>query len=121
VILETSSAAPQGLYLSAYWVILVVLYLTRATLSWRHAFPWLVTIGLAELWVIAFEVFVTFVNEGGMKVDSGFLLAQVLRVLLALAFGMIASRRLRHHDFLEQPQGASLVGRTVTSPPAVGS
>src|SRR5690349_2126210 len=43
LILETHSAAPSGMYFCAYWVICVVLRLTRSTLSWRHAFPWMVT------------------------------------------------------------------------------
>jgi hypothetical protein len=103
LVLETHSAAPAGLYLCAYWVIAVVLYLTRGTLSWRHAFPWLVTFAVAELWVIGFESFVIAVGEGQMPFDWVRLLTQAARVAVAVLFGMLVSRRLRTADLDEEP------------------
>jgi hypothetical protein len=108
MIVETHSAAPAGLYVCAYWVIAVVLYLTRSTLSWRHAFPWVVTFAVGELWVVGFESFVTAVNAGGQPtsaplafVDWSRLALGGTRVIIAVALGMLISQRLRTIDFEE--------------------
>lgn len=89
LILETHSAAPAGLYICAYWVIAVVLRLTRTTLSWRHGFPWMVTFFVTEIWVISFETFVVAVSEGGFHFGFGYALAQIVRLLASTAFGML--------------------------------
>lgn len=94
LVLETHSAAPAGMYIAAYWVICVALRLTRSTLSWRHAFPWLVTFIVAEAWVILFETFVMSVSEGQLRLSFGYVVAQLVRLAVAAFFGMLLSHRL---------------------------
>ncbi len=105
IILETHSAAPAGLYVCAYWVIATVLYFTRFTLSWRHIFPWVVTFFLGEIWVVGFETFVGAVNEGGYQFDWKFVLAQIARVLAAVALGLLLSHRVRLSGVAEEVAG----------------
>lgn len=94
LILETHSAAPAGMYIAAYWVVCVALRLTRSTLSWRHAFPWLVTFLVAEAWVILFETFVMAVSEGQLQLSFGYVLSQLVRLAVSAFFGMLLSHRL---------------------------
>ncbi len=94
LILETHSAAPAGLYICAYWIIAVVLHLTRSTLSWRHIFPWLVTLALSELWVMIFESFVSGVNEGAVRFDPMHLAKQGLRLLTSTLAGLLMAKRI---------------------------
>jgi hypothetical protein len=94
LLLETHSAAPAGLYLCAFWVIAVVLHLTRSTLSWRHVFPWLVTLAASELWVMIFESFVSGVSEGSLRFDAVHLARQGLRLFTSTFAGLILARRI---------------------------
>lgn len=102
VILETHSPAPAGMYACAYWVTLCVLQLTKATLSWRHIFPWVVTYLLAEVWVIGFETFVGAVYESGYQFDGKFLSGQIARVLASMLIGLILSHRFRALGLAEE-------------------
>jgi len=102
LILETHSAAPAGLYICAYWVILVALYLTRGTLSWRHAFPWLVTFVLSELWVIGFETFVLTVDAGLSPLAPHYLITQAVRLVLAVGIGLWLSQRFMATGIAEE-------------------
>lgn len=92
LILETHSAAPAGLYLCVYWVIAVVLHLTRSTLSWRHIFPWLVTFAASELWVMVFESFVSIMRDGTVHFDPMYLARQGLRMLTSTLVGLVMAR-----------------------------
>lgn len=93
LILETHSAAPAGMYMAAYWVIMAALWLTRSTLSWRHVFPWAVTFFVTELWVIAFETFVMAVSEGAFHFSFLQLVHQCLRLAVATLLGLALCRR----------------------------
>lgn len=93
LMIETHTAAPAGLYFCAYWVVIVTLQLTRSTLSWRHAFPWLVTMTATEAWVIGFESFVRLVNEGTGAFHLEDLLRQSTRLVAAALFGLFLARR----------------------------
>jgi hypothetical protein len=93
LILETHTGTAAGFYMCSYWVILVVLALVRTPLSWRHRFPWLVTFAAAELWVIGFECFVRAVNSTWAMFDLAFLIDQILRLLIAVGFGLLLVRR----------------------------
>jgi hypothetical protein len=103
LILETHVAAPAGLYFCAYWVIIVTLQLTRSTLSWRHAFPWLVTMAAAQAWVIGFETFVRLVNEGPGTFRLEDLLHQLTRLIAASLIGLLLARRFITGDENEEP------------------
>lgn len=85
VVLETHSAAPAGLYLCSYWVILAVLHLTRSTLSWRHAFPWLVTLVVSQVWVMSFETLVLLIGDSALT--GRYVFAQIFRLLLGTLCG----------------------------------
>lgn len=102
MILETHTAAPAGLYLCAYWVVAVTLYLTRSTLSWRHAFPWLVTFFVSQLWVIVFETFVIAVSAGSLVLELSYVAAQTARLLFGILIGMVLCRRFMNSDVSEE-------------------
>ncbi len=105
MILETHSTAPSGLYITAYWVVAVVIRLTRSTLSWRHAFPWLVTLALAELWVMGFELFVSGVaglSDGPL--DFTMVAQMGLRFVLSTGIGMLLARRLMAEPLTPDPE-----------------
>lgn len=102
LILETHSAAPAGLYICSYWVIAVVIRLTRSTLSWRHAFPWMVTFFVTELWVVAFETFVLAVSEGAFRFGVGYFGSQMVRILAATALGMLLCQRAMQSGAVEE-------------------
>ena len=93
LLMEAHGSAPAGLYLVAYWLIAVLIYLCRSTLSWRHAFPWLVTYGIAEVWVTGFEAFVLTVKAGSLPGDFGFFARAVAQILLAVGIGALLCRR----------------------------
>ena len=93
LILETHTTAPAGLYLCIYWMITCVIYLTRETLSWRHALPWLLTYVGAQLGVIAFETFVLAISAGSRPFSWTYIYAQLCRLLIAVGIGMLLSRR----------------------------
>lgn len=103
IILETHSSAPAGLYLCAYWVIAVAIWLTRSTLSWRHTFPWIVTLTTAVLWIAAFESLVLAISAGGALLSWAYVGQQILRVVVAVALGMLISRPLRNKALEEEP------------------
>lgn len=92
-ILETHAASPAGMYMTAYWVIMAALWLTRSTLSWRHAFPWAVTFFISELWVVIFETFVMAVSEGTFHLNFIQALHQCVRIGCATGIGMALSLR----------------------------
>ncbi len=102
IILETHSSTPAGMYVCAYWVMLCVLQLTRATLSWRHIFPWVVTYLVTEIWVIGFETFVGAVYESGYQFDWKFLSGQIARVVAAMLIGLVLSHRFRTLGIAEE-------------------
>jgi hypothetical protein len=102
IILETHSTTPAGMYLCSYWVMLCVLQLTRATLSWRHLFPWVVTFLLGEIWVIGFETFVGAVYESGYQFDWKFFSAKLARVLASMLIGLALSHRFRTLGLAEE-------------------
>lgn len=88
LLIETSTAAPRGLYLTCYWVIFAVLTLTRKTLSWRHAVPWLVTFFAASFFLANFETAVIFVRQDPTQLDFFHFAKQTIRVTLCVIVGM---------------------------------
>lgn len=101
LIMETHSSAPAGMYLSLYWVTLVTLWLVRVSLSWRHAFPWLVTFSVGEAWIIFSEHFVHSVNLASVQITVNDLTAGLLRLLLAVVAGMLFCRKYRIYGLPE--------------------
>jgi hypothetical protein len=88
LILETSSGAPRGLYMTAYWVIFAVLTLSRKTLSWRHAVPWLVTFFFSSFFVSNFETLLIFLRQDPSQLDFFHFAKQTIRVSLSVIVGM---------------------------------
>jgi hypothetical protein len=88
LLLETSSGAPRGLYMTAYWVIFAVLTLSRKTLSWRHAVPWLVTFFFSSFFVSNFETLLIFLRQDPAQLDFFHFAKQTIRVSLSVIVGM---------------------------------
>jgi len=101
LIMETHTSAPAGMYLSLYWVALVTLWLIKISLSWRHAFPWVVTFAVGELWIVFSEVFVHSVTLSAVKVTVSDLIGYLARIAFAVLAGMIFSSRVRREGILE--------------------
>ena len=102
LILETHTACPAGMYMTAFWVIMSVLWLTRSTLSWRHAFPWAVTLFAAELWVISFETFVMAVSEGSFHISFLETFHQCVRLVVSTVVGMTFAQRFMRDGIAEE-------------------
>lgn len=86
--LETSADAPKGLYLCGYWIVLSTLLLSRKTLSWKHAVPWLVTFFFASFWICNFETLMIFLRQDPKQLDFMYFFGQLIRVLISCLFGM---------------------------------
>jgi hypothetical protein len=86
--LETSSGAPRGMYLTAFWVIFGVLALCRKTLSWRHAVPWLVTFFFSAFFISNFESALILLRKDPEQLDFFHFAKQVVRVTLSVVVGM---------------------------------
>lgn len=101
LLVELHSAAPAGLYVCAYWVIAVTLSIVRSSLSWWHAFPWVVTFALSELWIVLFEGFVRGVAAGGLALGPIDLVQETLRIGLSVALGMVLCRPFMRAEIVE--------------------
>ncbi len=101
LIMETHTSAPAGMYLSLYWVALVTLWLFRVSLSWRHAFPWVVTFTAGELWIVFSEFFVHSVTLSAVSVTLSDMVEYLARIAFAVGAGMIFSSRLRREGIAE--------------------
>ena len=88
LMVETSVDVPKGLYLCAYWIILSTLLLSRKTLSWKHAVPWLVTFFFASFWIENFETLTIFLRQDPKQLDFGYFFGQLIRVTISCLFGM---------------------------------
>ena len=88
LLLETSTAAPRGLYLTGYCVIFAVITLTRKTLSWRHAVPWIVTFFFSSFFLANFETAVIFLRQDPNQLDFFHFAKQIIRVTLCVVVGM---------------------------------
>ena len=66
-ILEHHGSYPRGMYLSAYWVLLVSLYLMRHHLSWVNRRTWAFVFITSSLWIFSFERFVLVLKLGHME------------------------------------------------------
>ena len=88
LLVETSTGAPRGLYLTAYWVIFAVLTLSRKTLSWRHAVPWIVTIFFSSFFISNFESAVIFLHQDPTQLDFFHFAKQTVCTALCVVLGM---------------------------------
>lgn len=103
-LIETRTTAPSGMYLTGYWMIGIGIYLSKASLSWRHYFPWIVTLTVAQLWIILFELFVNAVILNNFVFTLQQFLIQSSRLGFAVGFGMILCQRFRTD---EAPMGSN--------------
>lgn len=101
LLVELHTAAPAGLYMSAFWVIAVTLWLVRSTLSWWHAFPWIVTFAASELWIVLFESFVRAIAAGSFTFVPTDLAKETLRIGLSVGFGVILCRPFMQAKLVE--------------------
>jgi hypothetical protein len=63
MIMETSSSAPKGLYLVAYGMIGILLYLVKNQISWRRTVSWLYAMAGATTILGILEVIVLYISE----------------------------------------------------------
>jgi hypothetical protein len=85
---ETNSGAPRGMYLTVYWIIFAILTLTRKSLSWRHAVPWLVTFFISSFFISNFESLLIFLRQDASQLDFFHFSKQVVSVTLCMVVGM---------------------------------
>ena len=104
LLLETSSGAPRGMYITTYWIVFAVITLSRKTLSWRHAVPWLVTFFFASFFISNFETLLIFLRQDPTQLDFFHFAKQVIRVTLCVITGMAFA----------QPWMARFKGETTT-------
>ena len=88
LMMETSVAAPKGIYLCAYWITLSIIFLARKTLSWKHVVPWFVTFFFTSFWVGNFESLVIFLRQDPSQLDFFHFMRDVVRVGLSCLVGM---------------------------------
>jgi hypothetical protein len=93
--METGSTTPAGMYLTAFWMIATGVFLSKASLSWRHYFPWIVTLTIAELWIILFELFVNAVILNNFEFTLQDFAVQSTRLGFGIALGMVLCHRFR--------------------------
>ena len=101
-ILEMRSTVPAGLYIITYWITVNLIVQVRMALSWRHQIPWFVTYFMAALWVHLFEVVVVFMGRGFEGITFIFTIQQILKILSAVAFGMLLCQEWLKFD-AEEP------------------
>jgi len=63
MIMETSSSAPKGLYLVAYGMIGILLYVVKNQISWRRTVSWLYAMAGATTILGILEVIVLYISE----------------------------------------------------------
>jgi hypothetical protein len=86
--LETSSTAPKGTYLCAYWISMCVILISRKTLSWKLTIPWFVTILLTAFFVCFFETLMVFIRQDAKQLGFFYFFSQFLRIILICLVGM---------------------------------
>lgn len=88
LLVETSTGAPRGLYLTGYWVVFAILSLSRKTLSWRHAVPWIVTFFFSSFFLSNFETALIFLRQDPNQLDFFHFAKQTIRVTFCVVVGM---------------------------------
>jgi hypothetical protein len=101
-LLETRLAVPAGLYLCAYWILCNLLIQIRPALSWRYRTPWFVCYLASTLWILLFESFVLHFLQPGLLTEVSYVMHMLIRVLVAVGFGMYLSREWMNID-AEEP------------------
>lgn len=100
--LETKLAVPAGIYLCSYWIMINTIFQIRLALSWRYRTPWLVSYAAASLWIMLFEVAVLIFIQDNWSFSFGFLFQQIVKILVAVGFGMYLSQEWMRID-AEEP------------------
>ncbi len=101
-ILESQYTLPMGTYFCAYWIISNLIVQVRPALSWRYSSSWLALFGFASLFVAVFELFMVLFISGKLPTDPMYFGAAALRILVAIAFGMVLCRQWLKFD-AEEP------------------
>jgi hypothetical protein len=92
LIIENHSMSPAGLYICAYWMICVVINLTRSNFSWRLTMPWLATFVGASFWITGFELLVLYITRDVSVFEPIFVLSMIAKFFLSIGFGMYLCR-----------------------------
>lgn len=88
-ILETSTVAPAGMYLCAFFMITVTIQLIKNSLSWRHRTPWAFTMATAMLWLVLFESFVLAITRSPERLGFVYCISQTGRLVIATGFAYL--------------------------------
>lgn len=91
LIIETHSAAPAGLYISAYWMLGVAITLSAHAIAWTNKAPWLSLVILSETWLFAAEFLVGFLAGQEPSVEPRYYIFQILRFGLSAYFGFVVA------------------------------
>lgn len=103
-LMETRTSAPAGMYITSFWMIGTGIYLSRLNLSWRHLFPWMLTLFIAQIWIIMTEIFVNQVMLGQWHLPLQEALIQSCRLVFSVGFGLILCQKFRSCELpLETP------------------
>ena len=92
--LETHSTLPAGIYFCIYGVIVAVVANLKDPFSWMHNMPWSVSIILANLWAVVFEVIVlAILNDGMPFFEWRIVLVYLSRLAFSIPFGLLLAQR----------------------------
>jgi len=69
-------------------VIFAILSLSRKTLSWRHAVPWIVTFFFSSFFLSNFETALIFLRQDPNQLDFFHFAKQTIRVTICVVVGM---------------------------------
>jgi hypothetical protein len=94
LLIETRSAAPAGLYLTAYWMLGTAVTLSRNVISWTNRAPWLSLVIFSETWMFTAEFLVAFLAGQEPPIDFRFYIFQAFRIAISSYFGFFLAMKL---------------------------
>jgi cell shape-determining protein MreD len=89
LMLETYTLAPMGLYFCIYPLMLAIIVTIREPLSWRHATPWAVTLGVSLAAVAIAEALIRGIIIGSLVWPFITYIEIIARILLSWVSGMM--------------------------------
>jgi hypothetical protein len=94
LLIETRSAAPAGLYITAYWILGTVVTLSRNAISWNNRAPWLSLVIFSEVWIFGAEYLVALLAGQEASMDYRLYLYQAARIAMSAFFGLFVIIKL---------------------------
>ena len=94
LLVETRSAAPAGLYITAYWMLATAIILSRNAISWTNRSPWLSLVIFCETWMFAAEFLVALLAGQEPPLNYRFYIFQAIRIAISSYFGFVVAMKL---------------------------